>query len=279
MTSPIQRICFNFSSSCNMRCSYCYIPFSKSAVDQDVCLRVIERCRELGTQVITIGGGDPFVYGFLPSLVRRAREVGLETHLDTNGLRVCDRDFAWMASTISLLGLPLDGPDDICHDRMRNAAGHFKKVLAVARRARDYGIRCKINTVVSRLNFGAISSMSPVVASLAPERWSLYQYWPLAHGELAFEIHRISELEFRSAVGQLGTDHAACTVEINTVASRSGRYFFVSHTGQVYTHDPFDDSRYVFLGSIFDDITIDNWHRTAQGSLRPVIVSRYSSVR
>ena len=57
-----RRICINFMDRCNMSCNYCYIPFINEKINFSLMKKIIYKCSEIGIQIITFGGGDPYNY-------------------------------------------------------------------------------------------------------------------------------------------------------------------------------------------------------------------------
>lgn len=217
------------------------------------------------------------LYPFLPELITAARNCGFFVHVDTNGigLRRTQETISLLSKGIDLLGLPLDGPRAEIHDRMRSTESHFNLVVELLRWLAPYMEKVKINTVVSKYNASAIAEMVPLVASLRPSRWSLYQYWPLSHGRRATTHHRISESRFSTITASLPETVRGVTVEVNPLPVRRLTYPFVSHNGTIYVHDESDDSSYSILGSIFDDAVIKDLFSKC-GTERDEAKSRYS---
>jgi MoaA/NifB/PqqE/SkfB family radical SAM enzyme len=252
------RIVLNFAHRCNMSCAWCYVPFMGEEPDPEVCRRIIERSAEIGFKVITLAGGDPMVYSFLPHLVETAHHYGLFVHIDTNGigLRCTDNTASLLTCGIDLLGLPLDGPRQEVHNRMRSTQSHFDLVIERLQWLAPFMHKVKINTLVSMSNADTIGDMVPLVARLGPSCWSLYQYWPLSMGSLVSSDHIMSNEEFLRALDKVPEQIGPVRVEVNPLRVRRLTYPFVSHEGTVYLHHPMEQSAYEPFGSIFDDAVI-----------------------
>jgi MoaA/NifB/PqqE/SkfB family radical SAM enzyme len=260
-----------------MRCEWCYIPFRAGAPDRLQSVSVLRRLINHGFKVITIGGGDPTSYPFWCDLAREARSSGLFVHLDTNGvgLRMDSETAQTISQTVNLLGLPLDGPAATVHDAIRSMVGHFDQILEKARWAAKQGAQIKLNTIVTRVNIDAVPQMLKLVQELAPKRWSLYQYWPLSHGAVARLAHDVGDQEFESMVETLPDRLDGTIIEPNSRLSRRLTYPIVSHAGDVYVHSRENNEEFEFLGSIFEDGTLNRALELCSTD-RPVAASRYT---
>ena len=259
-----------------MDCEWCYVPFMGEGPDPDICNRIIERSAQLGFKIITLAGGDPMLYSFLPELIESAKKCGLFVHVDTNGigLQCTDKTASLMGERIDLLGLPLDGPRAEIHNQMRSARSHFELVLDRLIWLAPFAHKIKINTFVSSRNANTILEMTPLIESCNPSRWSLYQYWPLSLGRIAAGEHSISNERFLEIVERLPALVGRAQVEINSLPLRRLTYPFVSHEGTIYAHNQNDQSAYESLGPIFDDAVMAELFARC-GAERENAASRY----
>jgi MoaA/NifB/PqqE/SkfB family radical SAM enzyme len=251
----IPRVIFNFTGRCNMQCPFCYIPFD-GALDsiQGVTLVFSTMLARLQPYSVTIGGGDPLMYRDLSSILEMARAKTRFVQLDTNakGLR---RDRMYnLAKNIDLLGLPLESAQAEIHDRLREEPGHYDRVLGALACAREFSVPVKINTVVTAENVQSIAGLGALIQASGATRWSLYEFWRMEPVPGPSDRFIISEADFASAIEE--ARRAAPNVRVeggSSVSSRTASYVFVRHTGGVYVVDRHDSSKYVELGSIFDD--------------------------
>jgi MoaA/NifB/PqqE/SkfB family radical SAM enzyme len=93
----------------------------------------------LGYQVLAVSGGEPFMYPHLPALLSRAKAVGLQCLLTSNGTLVTPRRLAALDGCLDLLVLSLDGPRAE-HDRMRGRDGAYDAMTRRIDAVRESGI-------------------------------------------------------------------------------------------------------------------------------------------
>lgn len=260
-TRPLRAI-LNFAHRCAMNCEWCYVPFGQVPARRDLMLSIVERIAELGFTSITIGGGDPFQYRFLPDLLRHAKSLGLFVHVDTHGknLKQSEENIQLIDSTVDLLGLPMDGSKQQVHDQMRDSKGHFD---LVNRRLSWLGPLCsriKLNTVISAINIDDLIPLSHLVASYAPSRWSIYQYWPLGPAARVSSTHRIEDFIFQRDTDSIREIYAnkSTILEINSRESRRDTYPIIHHDGEMFVHSQAPANSFVPIGSIFESHALEN---------------------
>jgi MoaA/NifB/PqqE/SkfB family radical SAM enzyme len=102
---------------CNLACAYCkeYDTVS-SPVATDEMLRRIDHLADLGTEAVTLSGGEPLLHPELDRIVRRIRERGMLASLVTNGyLLVEERIEELNEAGLDTLQISIDNsvPDEV----------------------------------------------------------------------------------------------------------------------------------------------------------------------
>src|ERR1017187_1042935 len=73
---------------CNLHCEHCYSssgPWAREELDLPAVEKVLPDAGRMGYQVVSISGGEPFLYRRLAGLLRHARALGMQTTVITNG--------------------------------------------------------------------------------------------------------------------------------------------------------------------------------------------------
>ena len=127
---------------CNLRCLHCYSDSSPEATEtlsEAVVTQSVADAARLGYTVVSVSGGEPFMYRPLPALLRAARRAGMRTQVVSNGLSLTRRGLDTVEDTLDLLAVSLDGaPAD--HDRMRGMVGAFSRLEKSLGLIRESGI-------------------------------------------------------------------------------------------------------------------------------------------
>lgn len=272
------RAVLNFTQKCSMNCEWCYVPFCTAPARAPVVQAIVSRVAELGFTSITIGGGDPFQYPFIPAILRHAKSCGLFVHVDTNGkgLRQSPSNLKLIEDTVDLLGLPLDGSESTVHDQMRNSPKHFGLICGRIAWLGSLRSRLKINTIVSAANSHDIANLGRLLTSLAPARWSVYQYWPLGPAARAATKHSISDALFLRSTAALSeiTGDNGPVLEIIPGECRRNTTPIIHHDGEVFAHTAFPNDEFLSLGSIFDSDSL-KLMCSACSAGRPIANTRY----
>lgn len=276
--SPTRAV-LNFNHKCALNCEWCYVPFDGPRAKLNTVLAIVDLIAKLGFSTITFGGGDPFQYGFIKKVIGQAKTLGIFVHVDTHANSLCrsEKNLNFLLDAVDLLGLPLDGSKANVHDRMRSAPGHFDTILRVIGWLISYRSRLKINTVISAHNVEELPELAKLVKSIAPTRWSIYQYWPLGPAENVHFKHSLSDhifAQMASCASEL-LSSTGTFVEINDRKSRRLTYPIIYHDGSTFLHDTAITNKFRYIGNIFD-VSVQTTILSLCGSERKEAASRYA---
>jgi MoaA/NifB/PqqE/SkfB family radical SAM enzyme len=137
---------------CNLQCRHCYSssgPWAHDELPSHVVDRVLSDAAGLGYQVVSVSGGEPFLYSRLAPMLRRARELGMQTTVTTNGYFLDPRHLDPLRDCLDVLAISLDGPPEM-HNQMRASPQAFDRLSAGLDQARASGIRFGFVHTVTR---------------------------------------------------------------------------------------------------------------------------------
>lgn len=158
------------SSLCNLHCAYCFYE-DESAVRStpsygimtDECAKkLIDRAYEFtnnGNVSFAFQGGEPTVAGidFFESFIAYANEkkpqrVRLSFSIQTNGILLDERWCELFAKNNFLVGLSLDGPEEINDFCRKDKAGEgsYKRIMNAARLLKRHNVEFNILTVLTK---------------------------------------------------------------------------------------------------------------------------------
>lgn len=263
---------------CNMKCPFCFIPYNDSTTDFDICKKIIQRCLNLEIGIITFGGGDPFKYKEIRDLIAFAYHSGFEVQIDTNGLGLKANDYSLIEEHCSLLSLPLDASTGIIHDQLRVYNGHFDLVVNHLQNMKNYNIRLKVNTVVTKQNVDDLINMPDLLNNLNVNIWSLYQFYPQHSAKECENIYSITDNNFNDLVDKISAKSKNFVFEPGTIDQRTGSYLFVSPNGLLYTHNPEKKGEYLFLGDFFSQTSFNRYFQIYEETYRNQISHRYKTL-
>lgn len=133
---------------CNDSCEFCHIW-------QDEKLKTIEEkpydlleLKRLGVKRINVTGGEPLLREDLPQILKKAKELGFEVELITNGILYSERARS-ISGLADRLYFSLDYPHAEMHDRSRGVEC-FHQVVKGIKLARELGEKAIINFTLTR---------------------------------------------------------------------------------------------------------------------------------
>jgi len=268
------------SAECNCRCVYCfYRPVGKLYPSPESAQRrmpgeVLEKMireflhRRQAESIFSWQGGEPTLAGldFFKEVVRLEETHGrvgqvIGNALQTNGLLLDEDWVKFLARYRFLVGLSLDGPEEI-HNRFRRdgaGQGTFERVMAAAEVLKRAGVAFNILSVVSpanveratevyrffrdqgfrHLQFVPCLERDPQGEGLAP-----FSITPGAYGRFLCELWdawlqsgfpQVSIRDFDSCLARRLKGKA----NLCTYQSSCGQYLVVEHNGDVYPCDFF----------------------------------------
>ncbi len=288
MHSPLSSSCnslppavnFHLEKQCNLRCSFCYAVFDddralraiRHGLPEAQATRVVELVHAAGAQKITFVGGEPTLCPYLPNLLRLAHSLGLVSTLVTNGARL-ERVLELAPGCVDWAGLSVDSADEATQAALGRGLGdHVARSLRLSRLLHSYGIRVKLNSVVTALNWQ--EDMGHFVRSVGPERWKIFQVLPVrGQNDRTVAPLLITPEHFEAFVARhrsLAAEGIAIAAETNDDMTGSyamidplGRFF--SNVGGRYRYSrPILD---VGVAAAFSDIQFDQARFESRGGV------------
>lgn len=244
-------------SKCNLRCDYCYYLDKVSSVYSgrepvmgtdllELCIRDFCASCDLPELTVEWHGGEPLLAGmdfFRSALAFERKYAGgrpVHNTLQTNGT-LLDRDWAeFFHDNDFLLGLSLDGPEDI-HDRYRRTAsggGTFRDVMHALEIMHRERVEFNTLTTVSKAGEGRgaevyrfLKSVGSQYMQFMPVYEHLLPALPSVSGREAVRIASPREPETVLAPWSVGPEafgRYLCDVFDEWVKRDVGRYFVLT---------------------------------------------------
>lgn len=134
---------------CNLACSGCgrireYADTIQEMMSLEECLHSVDECP---APVVTITGGEPFLYPYLNDLIDGVLQRKKHIYLCTNGL-LLDKGLDTMRPHPNFtLNVHVDGMEET-HDRILERKGTFKTAIEGIKKAKRLGYRVCTNTTI-----------------------------------------------------------------------------------------------------------------------------------
>lgn len=255
-SSKIKEISLAIGKSCFLRCSGCYNHFSPNAlIDRDKVIIFTRFLKEnYGLKKVTLCGGDPLSRPDILEILSYLKGLGLTIHLDTTGVPLFDDakiiyfgtgivkriPLDKISGLIDVMGLPLDGPDDIVNRFFREGRrGYISEVIHLISNLNHLDQNICINTVVHKNNSNSLTQIADIIAPLNVTTWQLFQFAPT--GPIGYANRNkfyITEKDFDRSIKQLKTYITANKIKIQiegkSISRRKDNYLLVDSSGDIW---------------------------------------------
>ena len=259
--SAIPALNFHLWQPCNMRCRYCFAGFdsaterlrAEKAHLQDRAEYVVRAAAAAGIRKLTFVGGEPLLCPWLTELLTLANRLGMVTMVVSNGSRMSPGWIAEHAGCLGWAALSIDSLSRETNCRLGRVAhtgfvpdrGFYRDVLQVLARR---GVRTKINTVVSSLNWE--EDFTDFLRDVRPERWKVLQALHVkGENDRAFPALAVTVDQFASFVQR----HADLAGELMLAPEDNdamlGSYLMVDPLGRFFTNA---DGSYAYSAPIWE---------------------------
>lgn len=159
------------TNKCNNRCVWCYASnrYEKENLSNEEFTSVIKSLADNGVFEITFSGGEPTLNKALPELIEYANNLGLITHLITNGT-LLSKDVVKKLERAGLktIQISVEGIEDQ-HNRITNS-NCFKGCINGIKNVIDSRISLATNTTISSLNKNNVYEILQLLHSLGVKK-------------------------------------------------------------------------------------------------------------
>jgi MoaA/NifB/PqqE/SkfB family radical SAM enzyme len=209
-----RNIFFHILTACNLACRHCYInkeqhgtqQLSKEQMEQWMALFADPTKK---SNMIFLGG-EPTLHPDLPFAIEKAKTLGYDVTVDSNGYLFNDLLARTTPDLLDFLSFSLDGPDAETNDPIRGE-GVFAVCVANIKRAVDAGFNVSVIYTVSQKNLGSLSRMVPLLLELKVRKFfiqviGLRGKSAKADSEEVSQVSRQQWLETVPAVARLAAE-------------------------------------------------------------------------
>jgi Fe-coproporphyrin III synthase len=116
---------------CNLACAHCYsssAPGGKDGLSVEALKPFLEAARAEGYDVVSLSGGEPFLYRELEALVDFAKSLDFLVNTATNAMLFGSDRAKRILEKVDVIAVSIDGQPEL-HDLIRCAPGAFDKMM------------------------------------------------------------------------------------------------------------------------------------------------------
>lgn len=242
MKLKAKSINYHLTKACNMQCKFCFATFNdlkNEKFDLNKALSILDEVKKAGFEKITFAGGEPTLIPSLVTIVKHAKELGLNTTIVTNGYKLLNSYLlSELSDSLDWLALSVDSTTENSNNESGRVTRKGNQLLRkdieeIVNEARLYGIKIKINTVVSKYNLH--DDLNSLISNVAPERWKIFQAMPVDGQNSDHQNDfMISEKEYHYFLW----NHMRSIAKHNGVSEPEklmrGSYYMISPEGKLY---------------------------------------------
>ncbi|MBI2342649.1 MAG: radical SAM protein [Deltaproteobacteria bacterium] len=162
---------------CNMRCLHCGSSATNRSRENELSLEewknIIDQLVKMGSEFITLSGGEPFVWPHWRELSAHISKKGAALSIISNGYNISADDVKFLKENkMWNVGLSLDGAKKT-HDHIRQMNGSFDRVVKSISLFKEAGIKVGVSTSVNKLNFNELDEIKNIVDNLGVDIWQI----------------------------------------------------------------------------------------------------------
>lgn len=153
--------CIHCSSFSGMDCTM--------KIPKEVVYGIIDGMKQIGMELLSISGGEPFLHDGLLDIVRYAKSKGIIVYIYTSGIMLnglgqgCELENCLLTELdeagVDRIIFDLPAIDEDVYDRFMGTNGHLKYVLNSIERTTEKGIFTEVHFVPTRINVKQIDAM------------------------------------------------------------------------------------------------------------------------
>lgn len=155
--------------SCNNNCVHCVVADKRPKGNLSIpkLFRIIENVPK-GIP-ITITGGEPTIYSYLPDILKKCHDENHKTIIQTNGTGFSDKEFFDKCSPyLDMAHVAIHSCNPDIHDSIVGSKGMWEKTIQGFKNLLDAGIYCTTQTVVSKYNIDTVYDTFKFIQKIAP---------------------------------------------------------------------------------------------------------------
>ncbi|GGL23249.1 GDL motif peptide-associated radical SAM/SPASM maturase [Caulobacter rhizosphaerae] len=162
--------------ACNLKCQHCGSRAGRPRSDELTtaeALELIDHLAALGTRELTLIGGEAYLRRDWIELIRRSRQHGIRTGVQTGARNLTDKrlDEAVEAG-LQGLGVSIDGLPDL-HDRVRGVPGSYDQAIDALRRAKARGLAVSVNTQIGAETAAHLPELMDRIIEAGATHWQI----------------------------------------------------------------------------------------------------------
>lgn len=235
---------YHITSVCNYHCQYCFVGFRERMPTKETAFKIVKEIHKFFIKSgvkggrINIAGGEPLLYPYLTDVINQANSLGLKVSIITNGSLLTEELISVWQGKIETIGISVDAIRDETNKAIgreqRGKSLSMAQLCDIADWIHKYGIKLKINTVVSKLNLH--EDMLSLYEKMKPNRLKFLCMHVLENINSEATDLKPTREEFESFVAKNRYEYAD-EVIAEVEGSMQNSYLMISPGGNVFLNE------------------------------------------
>jgi len=228
---------WHVTTRCNYNCRFCFSQKLGKEIDNlDYVKKILEKLNALKIEKMNFVGGEPLLHPLIFDVVRLAKSMGFVVSVVSNGYYLDKKKIFDLSPFVDWIGISVDSQNEHVEKALgRGDGNHVKHIIEIADFIHEAGIKLKINTTVTRLNW--TENMQPLIRRLKPSRWKVFQVLYI-QGQNDQHFSELSitddQFEYFKSINQEPLEGTTTVFEGNDAMLAS--YFMLSPGGMVMSN-------------------------------------------
>ncbi len=164
--SPMSRLEIAATNSCTLACDYCTeLTLGRATIPKERMFTLVDEASELGTQVISLTGGEITILDYLPELIAHIKSRNIAAKITTNGYGRNAEDTEYVRrllyAGLDQITLSYYSVNPELYDIVSRRKDVGKKLYGFMKmlqqfKSEGYDFFWNVNTLVDRLNYGEL---------------------------------------------------------------------------------------------------------------------------
>ena len=206
------------TEKCNLRCKHCYTssnPDNKPELTFEEAIKIVDSMYDNGIYSLGIGGGEPLIMPFLPSLVKYIRQKGMNVSISTNGLLLTENYLDELISCgLEIIQISIDGLKDN-HEYLRGE-NTYEKVISKVELLNNSGITYRVGSVINSLNYRSLDNFVMLMKSMGVKVINFFRYMPINGNDF---------LNLTPESLKVATEYLVKTAKLNKYGNSSDKFY------------------------------------------------------
>lgn len=165
--------------ACNIKCKFCFYKDMKHVDVKPMIYKQLEQGKAFGIKDWDISGGEPSILPYWFDILKDMKEMGFRNiACITNGYKFADSSFLMQSKMAGLneLLFSVHGSEMHIHDGMTGVRGSYDRVMLALSHAVYYGMKIRINVVVTKDNYKDLPNIAEKMSNFNPIAFNFLPY-------------------------------------------------------------------------------------------------------